>query len=194
MKPTVLTFGGVRLTASNGKALFRHGTTTIGGRAYKTILIGNQEWLAENLQLDDGESGIYTGQSSPYASEHFYTWDAAVRVSATAGDGWHLPSNTEFETLFTSAGGSSTAGNALKSMSLWNNSGNGIDAYGFSALPAGQRHPSEDFCDDGNVACFWSSIDNSTTSYYMELSVADNASLANISKDYGFSVRLVRNA
>ena len=100
MKAVVLTFNGHRLTApTSGKFIFRHGTTSIAGTAYKTVQIGNQEWLAENLQLDDGGTGIYTGQSAPYAGEHFYTWDAMERISNLLGDGWHVPSKTEFETM-----------------------------------------------------------------------------------------------
>lgn len=137
MKAVVLTFNGHRLTApTSGKFIFRHGTASIAGTAYKTVQIGSQEWLAENLQLDDGGTGIYTGQSAPYAGEHFYTWDAMERISNLLGDGWHVPSKTEFETMISAVGGASSAAKLLKSTYGWFE-GNGTDNHGFNAIPAG---------------------------------------------------------
>ncbi|WP_275976887.1 FISUMP domain-containing protein, partial [Fibrobacter sp. HC4] len=91
-----------------------------------------------------------------------YTWAAAIDSVALANDvdnpqtcgyfkecrlptvvqgvcpsGWHLPTYDEWQTLFKAVGGSSAAGEALKSGSGWSGNGNGTDTYGFSALPAG---------------------------------------------------------
>jgi len=199
MKPVVLTFSGHRLVApASGYFIFRHGTTSIAGTTYKTAQIGSQEWLAENLQLDDGGSGIYTGQSAPYASEHFYTWDAAIRVAATVGDGWHLPTQAEFTTLVTTAGGRSVAGKALKSLSGWKSNGNGVDKYGFSALPVGDRNEQGVIGNNGFDAYFWGATEMSYYNtyayriwlYYDEDWADDGFGL----KNCGFSIRLVRSA
>jgi len=61
-----------------------------------------------------------------------------AKVQGICPDGWHLPTRTEWNALFTEVGGKSTAGKILKSQTGWD--GNGTDEYGFSALPAGGRY------------------------------------------------------
>lgn len=193
MQPTVLTFGGKRLVDSNGKAIFRHGTTVIGGRTYRTVKIGDQEWLAENLGLDDGGAEIVTKPSDPYEGEVYYTWDAAVRVAATAPDGWHLPSSTEFDALATAVGGASVAGTRLKSTAGWS-SGNGDNSYGFAAFPAGYQY-SGSFNHLGSHAYFWTATESSSSiAYGRRFNAGASMDSLNYNKSYGFSVRLVRNA
>ncbi len=113
-----------------------------------------------------------------------YTWsavmDSAAQFSVNAGtkcgygktctpnsphrgicpEGWHVPTNEEYSTLYTYIGGSSTAGSLLKSTSGWNDyngkSGNGTDKYGFSVLPAGIRLDYGYFYTEGDNACLWS--------------------------------------
>ena len=53
--------------------------------------------------------------------------------------GWHLPDTTEWQSLFSVVGGKTAAGKMLKSTSGWNSNGEGLDAFGFSALSAGYR-------------------------------------------------------
>lgn len=192
MQPIVLTFGGVRLVDSNGKAIFRNGITEIGGRTYFTVKIGNQEWLAENLKLDDGGSGIVTKPSAPYEGEVYYTWDAAVRVAATAPDGWHLPSNTEWDALASAVGGTSVAGTKLKSTTGWD-VGNGDDSYGFAAFPAGSEYLGS-FYNSGSYAYFWTATERSSSHAYYRIFTTDASMDPNdLSKSNGYSVRLVRN-
>jgi len=63
-----------------------------------------------------------------------------VRVRGVCPKGWHLPSKSEWDTLIDTVGGWYTAaGSMLKSTSGWSDNGNGTDAYGFAALPAGHR-------------------------------------------------------
>lgn len=145
MKPIILTFGGKRLVAPSGKAIFRYGTATIGGVTYKTVKIGNQEWMAENLKLDDSGTGIYTDSSS---GEKFYTRSAAVRVAANVSGGWHIPDNNEFTALCTNTGVTLIPSNPeqswdpactytkLLSITVWTWY-TGRDYYGFNLLPTG---------------------------------------------------------
>lgn len=74
----------------------------------------------------DGKGCGYYGECSP-----------SYPVRGICPEGWHLPSKAERNTLFTAVGEKSTAGKVLKSTSGWNSSGYGLDAFGFSALPAG---------------------------------------------------------
>ena len=122
---------------------------------------------------------------------------SAGRVQGVCPNGWHLPDSTEWETLFASIGGISTAGTMLKSTSGWNSNGNGTDTFGFSALPSGHRR------DDGSVryisnnAHFWSSsVNNRYRAYNMYLYGVASARLYNDdanSIDYGYAVRCLRD-
>jgi uncharacterized protein (TIGR02145 family) len=109
--------------------------------------------------------------------------------------GWHLPRRSEWEALFTTVGGSSTAGKKLKSLTGWYNSSNGTDAYSFAALPAGLRDGYGHYEDEGYYAFFWSSAENnSSNAYYMSLSCFGlNASLGDTGKNIALTVRCVKD-
>ena len=155
----------------------------------KTIKIGDQLWMAENLSVDDDGEGIYHHNGQTY-----YTWDAARRV-ADKIPGWHLPTKSEFKKLFDTLGGQSTAGKVLKLRTGWNLDGNGTDDFRFYASPVGFRG-SEGFFDGyGYYAFFWSSTNyNNDFAYRTFLCYSkDNAYLNKDFKGYGFSVRLIKN-
>lgn len=59
----------------------------------KTVTIGNQVWMAENLAIDDGDEGIC---HNPETNEYYYTWDAAMRVAKSI-PGWRLPTALEWD-------------------------------------------------------------------------------------------------
>jgi len=122
------------------------GTFTYSGRTYKTIKIGSQTWMAENLNYVT-ESGSTCYDCGKYG--RLYVWEAAMTACPT-DLGWHLPNYAEWTTLVNYVGGVSTAGTKLKSTSGWNdnygNSGNGTDEFGFSALPGGAGNIA-----DGNI-------------------------------------------
>lgn len=167
-------------------AVARTLTDKRNGQVYKIVQIGNQTWMAENLNFDYNEgtakSYCYDNSADSCAKYgHLYRRSAAMDSAAVFSDdgkgcgsgpicnasgtirgvcpdGWHLPSAKEWKTLFSAVGGSSTAGTMLKSQSGWYNSGNGSDAYGFSALPAGDwGYHDEDFRNAGKYTYFWSS-------------------------------------
>jgi len=130
------------------------------GKVYKTVTIGNQIWMAENLNFETAASSCYN-DSSKYCDKYgrLYTWATAVgkseeecglgkecnlpsgNVRGVCPDGWYLPSEADFATLIKVMGGEKDAGTKLKSTSGWNDddgeSGNGTDSFGFSALAAG---------------------------------------------------------
>ena len=202
------------------------------GQTYKTVKIGTQTWMAENLNYAyTGVPYNYSGSTSDSTSwchnnaaanctkyGRLYTWAAAMDsvgtwsangkgcgyiktcsptypVRGICPEGWHLPTQTEWNTLFTAVGGSSTAGEVLKSTSGWNSSGNGSDTYSFSALPAGNRGNNGGFDYEGIYALFWSSTENNrNNAYNMYLYYYyGDADLSNRIKDYGFSVRCVKD-
>ena len=168
------------------------------GQTYKTVNIGTQVWMAENLNYKTANSYCYN-DSAKYCTKYgrFYTWAAATKACPT---GWHLPSNDEWNTLFTAVGGSSTAGKMLKSANGWNDddwvSGNGTDTYAFSALPAGCRSYDDWGYDyEGNVTHFWSSTEEGSNGVYNVLMGYgyDDADLDYNGKYYGFSVRCIKD-
>ena len=162
------------------------------GQTYKTVVIGTQTWMAQNLNYETANSYCYSNTPSNCTKYgRLYTWAAAKTACPT---GWHLPTEAEFKTLFTAVGGSSTAGTKLKSTSGWY-SGNGTDNYSFSALPAGYGNYNQGYYGEGSYANFWSSTENdSYDACYMALDYDnDNAYRDNDLKSYGFSVRCVKD-
>ena len=117
------------------------------------------------------------------------------KVQGICPSGWHLPSYDEWNALFTAVGGQLNAGKVLKSQTGWYSNGNGTDAFGFSALPAGDRYYSGGFDYDGYHAYFWSATeDNSGYAYSMFLYYySELAYLGDGSKNYGFSVRCLKD-
>jgi uncharacterized protein (TIGR02145 family) len=105
------------------------------GKKYKAVKIGDQVWMAENLNYNVSDSKCYdnkTENCSKYG--RLYNWNMA---KAACPNDWHLPSNEEWDILIALVGGEKTAGKFLKATSGWNSEGNGTDAYGFAALPGG---------------------------------------------------------
>ena len=189
------------------------------GQTYKTVTIGTQTWMAENLNYETAKSYCYGDNVTNCAKYgRLYTWAAAMDSAGTwttnglscgysktclptypvrgvCPEGWHLPTQMEWNTLFTAVGGQSTAGLKLKSSPGWNSRGNGTDAFGFSALPAGDRSYNGNYDNEGVHAIFWSSSEgNGNNAYEMCLIYDyDSARPHYYDKDNGFSVRCVKD-
>ena len=198
-------------------------------KVYKTVKIGNQVWMAENLNYaDSAKTPSLKGKSWCFGNDtlkcgvtgRLYTWAAAIdsvklatdadnpqdcgygksctlpaKVQGVCPPDWHLPTYAEWKALFTAVGGQSTAATALKSQSGWYTHGNGTDAFGFSALPAGRRDYDGCFNGGGSSADFWSSTEyDSYSAYYMSLYyLNEDAGLYGNYKVYGFSVRCLKD-
>ena len=161
------------------------------GKTYKTVKIGNQTWMAENLNYKTSDSYCYNnneGMCKKYG--RLYKWNAA---KSACPSGWHLPSNDEWNTLWTAVGGTSAAGTKLKSKNGWYSNGNGTDSFGFAVLPAGNRKSNGNFYNEGYNAYFWSSSElNSNLAYDWYFQFGD-VFRDSRNKYLGFSVRCLRN-
>jgi len=137
-------------------------------QTYRTVKIGDQTWMTQNLNFNTDNSKCYDDKESNCAKYgRLYDLEAAMKACPL---GWHLPSKDEWQTLVDFAGGDVVAGKKLKAKSGWNKdgskSGNGTDEYGFSALPGGYgysllmpRNSYSDvkFDDVGKRGIWWSS-------------------------------------
>ncbi|WP_295096231.1 fibrobacter succinogenes major paralogous domain-containing protein [uncultured Fibrobacter sp.] len=163
------------------------------GQVYKTVKIGNQVWMAENLNFETDSSFCYR-DSAYFCAMHgrLYKWTAAVDACPS---GWHLPSKAEFESLIATVGEDSTAGKVLKSASGWSSGGNGSDDFGFAALPAGDRGHDGGYSGAYFLAFFWSSTeinDNNVFNMYLTFN-GDSVHQSVDIKDMGNSVRCVKD-
>jgi uncharacterized protein (TIGR02145 family) len=122
---------------------------------------------------------------------------SATLVRGICPKGWHLPSNDEWNALFTAVRDSSGEGTKLKSATGWIiSSGNGTDTFGFSALPAGYRgYGGKAYGNEGYNADFWSSTEvNSGYAYNMELYyITVSVFLHDNYKYNGYSVRCLKD-
>jgi len=170
-------------------------TLTCTEHTYKTVVIGTQTWMAENLNYTPtaGNSWCYGNVASNCDTYgHLYDYPTALSVCPT---GWHLPDTTEWNVLEAAVGGTSTAGTKLKANSTLWSTNTGTDAYGFSALPAGDYIGSS-FYDVGSYGSWWTATASGSSDAndrYM------NYFYASVGHDYyyqtsGFSARCLKDS
>jgi uncharacterized protein (TIGR02145 family) len=191
------------------------GTNTVscGGQTYKTVNINGQRWMAENLNYNASGSVCHENDNSNCVQYgRLYDWATAMGISITyynpsanfkyrgvCPSGWHIPSDAEWTTL-TNFAGSSTAGQALKATSGWtdsegNPSGNGLDSYGFSALPGGFGYSGGSFSSVGNFGGWWSATEDGASYAYGRRMLYGLADVYRnlYDKTYLFTVRCVQD-
>ena len=177
-----------------GRGWVSGGTLTYAGQDYRTIIVGDNIWMAENLNYET--AGSWCNDNNGKNCDGYgrlYAWDAAV--SACAVMGWRLPDSADWEGLAAAAGGSGAAGRTLKSATGWKSNGNGIDSLGFSALPGGSRNNDGGFEPVGADGFWWSAAEaGSGYAWYRGVSYDKSEGLREErgAAGFGFSVRCVR--
>lgn len=196
--------------------------TDADGNSYSAVKIGEQTWMAENLQVNiarvdttDGVTDGICGSNDVFVWDNtdnsiygkFYSWQAALKACPV---GWHLPSDEEWKSLEIYLGMSETEadiefdfrgtaeGGKLKATSGWAENGNGTDDYGFTALADG-RYKSDDISVlelQDSVGFWWSS-----TKYFPEVDAYYRGVIYNTTtilrayctRSYGHSVRCIKD-
>ena len=188
-------------------------------QTYKIVLIGNQVWMAENLNYKATGSRCY-GDNSGGDSQNrcgtygrLYNWLTAMALTSSCGfysscssqiksphrgicpEGWHIPSDAEWIALTDYVGGSSMAGTQLKANSGWNSNGNGTDVHGFSALPGGYGGAANSFHNVGDRGSWWSATEYGSNFAYSRDMLYDNSLVDrdDSGKSFLFSVRCVQD-
>jgi len=145
-------------------------TDSRDGKTYKTVTIGTQTWMAENLNYQMPDSWCYDDSLSNCDKYgRLYTWEAAKNACPA---GWHLPSEEEWRILERHLGMTADEteiflmrgegmGTKLKSESDWELDKKGNSDYnvtGFNALPSGYRYFYDgSFTNKGKRGSWWSS-------------------------------------
>jgi len=185
------------------------------GTSYKTIKIGDQIWMAENLDYYT-PNGSWSYNDKPENSERFgrlYTWETACTVCP---DGWHLPSDEEWDQLiiFLINNGNNSDGKSkdnkiaisLASTTEWKASSDTAsvgynlsvnNSSGFTALPGGYRYYDGSFYNLGNMGIWWSSSKLPISEeVYRNAYYINNKTVGKdfVSGYYGASVRCVKDS
>jgi uncharacterized protein (TIGR02145 family) len=190
------------------------------GNVYKTIVVGTQEWMAENLKAShyrNGDAialvndnttwqGVNTGATCFYNNDiaanncpygKLYNWYAASDVRNLCPTGWHVPSDAEWTTLTTFLGGN-VAGGKMKSTGTqyWISPNAAADnSSGFSGLPGGTRNLNGTFDEIGYGGGWWSSTESNTNNAWYRSLYYTNGNVGgwNYGKTFGVSVRCLRD-
>ncbi|NVO10837.1 MAG: PEGA domain-containing protein [Bacteroidales bacterium] len=192
--------------------------TDVDGNTYKTVAIGTQVWMAENLKTTkyrNGNSipkktdnaswanqtnGAYCWYNNDISNKStygaLYNFYAVVDSRNLCPSGWHVPTDTEWTTLIDYLGGESVAGDKLKSTALWEKTNKQVsNNIGFSALPGGYRDCFHGSCYSiGVCGNWWSSSVFSRDVWYCPLCYYDSrARLSYFGMSSGFSVRCIKD-
>lgn len=150
---------------------------TLDGHTYQTVVIGSQEWFAENLRTTVYANGdnithmidcndmnlnpmgwmnyMHNSQlDNPFGK--LYNYDIVTDVRNACPSGWHIPSQNEWNTLIDFLGGPTVAGGKMTGTEFWEvPSPDATNESGFSALPGGTYDAL--FTDFGWFGYYWSS-------------------------------------
>ena len=189
------------------------------GNHYAVVTIGTQVWMAENLKTTKYRNGdvianetnnsswfnLTQGAYCNYNNDEnivrtygrLYNWFAVNDSRNIAPEGWHIPSDEEWMTSINYVGGLNFAGGKFKESGTlhWNSPNTGAtNESGFTALPGGSA--GQVYVDDlGVYGLWWSSSQYSVSDAWFNCMGYDyaNISRGNADKNYGFSIRCVKD-
>lgn len=205
-------------------------TTSANPGNQTSVTIGTQIWSTKNLDVAKYRNGDpipqvtdpttwgnlttgawcwYNNDSATYAATYgrLYNWYAVNDPRGLAPQGWHVPTDAEWnrlvkfidpgaDTVCWNCSQSETAGGALKSTTGWASPNFGAtNSSGFTALPGGYRNEDGSFNIVGYHVCWWSASEKDPTYAWTRMLNFSHSSLERdrYIKTDGFSVRLVKD-
>lgn len=198
-----------------------YGTVTdADGNTYKTIQIGTQTWMAENLRttkFNDGTAipnattdmvwsqyttGAYCWYNNDISNKPtygaLYNWFAVTDGHKICPTGWHIPSDAEWATLISYLGGDAISGGKMKETGTghWFSPNKEADnSSGFTALPGGGRNMGGSFAFLGESGLWWSSTSKDSYEAWTRM-INYNYAWASHYGDFqssGFSIRCIKD-
>ncbi len=195
----------------------------IDSNEYRTIKIGSQVWMTENLKTTHYRNGDpitnlkddkewravmlnYTPAYCNYKNDEkyvktygrLYNWYTISDQRNIAPEGWHIPTKAEWKMLADNLGGPDIAGGKMKEKGTahWDSPNVGAkDSANFTALAAGDRNNDGFFDNMGFSACWWTST-GSPDDYATSVAILHNRTelAPDIdAKICGFSIRCVKD-
>lgn len=190
----------------------------IDGNTYKTVVIGTQTWMSENLKTTryNDNTSIplvtenaawkslispaycwYNNDASTYKSDYgaLYNWYTAA-TGKLCPSGWRVPTDGQWSTLSTYLGGEDVAGDKMKETGTahWTRYNGGVtNESGFTALPGGGRvNGTFDFL--GRAGAWWSATEYDVSNAWCRELDDDVVELlrGKIVKSQGYSVRCIK--
>jgi len=187
-------------------------TDSRNGQTYEMVKIGNQTWMAENLNYQTGNSWCYVNSiDSCNKYGRLYDWNTTMagsqnssintnKIQGICPVGWHFPSSEEWDDLVMTIGGFSVAGKKLKSVNVWKDPA--TDEFGFSALPGGLYNNLGHFVQAGDGGTWWTAteavateigVEGGSHAYTRQISHGDYVGMGYMKKSSGCSVRCVQD-
>ncbi len=194
--------------------------TDIDGNVYRTVSIGGQTWMAENLKT----THFRNGETIPYIADHeqwsqltngaccdydnilsngnifgkLYNFYTVLDERKLSPQGWHIPSYYDWSLLINYLGGESVTGGKLKEtgFSHWETPNEGAtNLFQFTALPGGLRDLNGIYWDIGKLGLMWSSTEYSSEKAKVIVTnlTMNGAYIRDFKKISGFSVRCIKD-
>jgi uncharacterized protein (TIGR02145 family) len=210
-------------TPATNPGSFNGSVSDVDGNVYKTVQIGDQLWMAENLKTTkykDGTSIPNVSENTDWSNLHtdgyswydnndvsykdtygaLYNWYAVTNSRNICPNGWHVPSADEWTTLATYLGGSGVAGGKMKEAGTdhWLTPNTGANnSSGMTGLPGGVRRDDGLFVNMHFISVWWStSISNDGG---LPVAAYTNADIANfylpdyLTMNMGCSIRCLKD-
>jgi uncharacterized protein (TIGR02145 family) len=191
---------------------YNYGTFDYEGKTYRTVTIGEQTWMADNLNNDEGGKCYNNDPANCEKYGRLYTWTAAMDLPESCNSsecaseiqpkhrgicplGWHVPSNDDWNELLSTVGGAPVASTHLKAVSCWYENGNGQDTHKFAALPGGCGDSADNFYYAGFIGYWWSADEQSESgAFYIYIRYDDERTRPYISKKEDlYSIRCIQD-
>lgn len=196
-------------------------TSVPGSQAeFKTIKIGNQVWMADNLDITNYLNGdpvpeVKSNEEwEKYGNEKkgcwcyfdnnplnvrygkMYNYYALTDPRLLVPAGWHVPTEAEWVSMIEKLGGGFDAAEKLKNKTGWDGRYNGTNKSGFSALPGGERSYDGKFSSFGTYVAWWSSTPSNDETAAVQFNIMDSENKIekwDSNKGFGFYVRCIKD-